>query len=1848
MNKKSIIVIVLLLGLFLGLAPTVMAATGPAHTNQNTLLVSKAVEGDLATVEAGAEFTYVINYAYASTTEDGRHVTLVDYLDPDLSWNASQVIIGTTPHIAGTSYEAATGKVTWTFIDPLPAGSSGQVTLRVRFPLGSTPNGAVATNTATLTADNAPSATSNEVSITATAACRWVANVVGPSTAVLDQNVTYTARLDRPNPATGNLNAIGGTVVLTLPVGVWPDDIVNTNGGVIAGTGVTDDPVTVTWSGVTANANGSAGSAAWSRNLVLRYDATRFGAGQVVTVHEAMTVTVLGGDTCSGTDGQNTTLSTFTPNPNGSAGKGVSDSTVLLHSQTFYFTLDADSTGNVGLDNYTIDDALPSNFALSAVRLPTVSNGPGGNFITLVYRRSDTDATEYTWPGSPFAASGALLAVSDLGLPSGVYISHLRFVFGSVAANFAIANAIQLHGTLISPGWGPEGREVKPGDTVCNTMTFTADYGGAPAFTRTATRCVTVSLPTVRPAVTKSVIAGSSVVPGQTTTWQIELLNSNSSDIPMVNPMGMELLPAALEYVPGSFTPRTDGSYNSSGAPAPTLVVIDNYNGTGRTLLRWTYTHSFPINTRATVQFQTRVKPGTAAGSITNRGYIAVDDSLQAGVVVYASSTTDNTDLDGDGSRTDPIGQSSSVSITVRTSAALNSYKLVKGQLDTEWSRYPASGLTSPGGIADYRLIVENVGNVPLTQIVIVDILPAIGDTGVVVTQSRQSEWTPFLAGPVSAPAGVTVYYSTESNPRRDEMGDPDPFPAGANPPNWSTVPPTDITTVRSLRFDFGQIRLAGGDRLELRWPMRVPVDAPTNGEVAWNSFGVVATRSDTMATLLPTEPIKVGIAVEPIRPAAYGNLVWEDGNGNGIQDDGEPGLDGVRVELYRDNGDGVADPTVDAFVGFTLSSGGGQYLFSNLPPGDYFAVFFKPPTYLIAPADQGGNEEADSDGTPATVRGLAAAMTAVTTLISGEIDLSWDQGFYHDLVEACAAVGNYVWFDENGNGLQDEPAANGLNGVLVKLFDGSGHLIATTTTANDVNGNPGYYLFDTLIAGNYFLQFVPPSDFELTSRGPTGLPDPEDSDPDPVTGLTEVFYLAPGYYDPTWDAGIRLPIGPLSLGDRVWIDTNGNGLYEPEWGETGIEGVRLNLYRDANGNGIFDPGIDTFFKTTTTFTAAGEPGYYRFTDLPAGDFIVQIPPENFGAGGPLEGYSSTSGNGVAPDPDDDRDRDDNGEPGDGYGVVSRAITLTVNGEPTTDGDTDPNTNLTLDFGFIRPATVGDRVWRDANSNGIQDAGEPGLDGVTVRLYRPGYGPDGLPGTGDDANPVATTVTVNGLYGFDHLHPGTYVVEVIPPVGYLFSPANQGGDDSLDSDADPSTGRTAAFLLGSGQDDRTRDAGLYEPRGTIGDYVWNDANGNGLQDEPPGAALAGVGLRLYADDGDAVFEPGGDDTLVATTATAADGTYRFDNLPPGSYWVDVDESTLTGFTLIPGSQSGPEPHRVVLGPNQAYDEADFGYAGRGSISGVVFFDWDQNGVQGLGEAGIPGVEVCLYVDTDDDGLIDPGSLPVECVSTQPDGSYVFSGYLPGNYLVVQTPIPGFENTTPLVRDVTLIVIGSSGTAPNNDFGNVAFGSIGDFIYLDSNGNGAQDPGETTGVAGVLVTVTNLDTGQVFTTTSAGGFYLVEGLIPGTYRVEVPATVPGLVRTSPSPLIVTLGLNEDYLQADFGYIAPTAVQLSTFTAVQEGGAVVVRWATVAEQDQEGFRVWRGTAVEGPYVPVSGLIPAANSPTGARYEWVDRSVVAGVSYWYKLESVPDGQWFGPVGVGQEEGLRRLFLPLVRQRR
>jgi hypothetical protein len=114
---------------------------------------------------------------------------------------------------------------------------------------------------------------------------------------------------------------------------------------------------------------------------------------------------------------------------------------------------------------------------------------------------------------------------------------------------------------------------------------------------------------------------------------------------------------------------------------------------------------------------------------------------------------------------------------------------------------------------------------------------------------------------------------------------------------------------------------------------------------------------------------------------------------------------------------------------------------------------------------------------------------------------------------EPMSSVGDRAWYDANVNGIQD-PGELGLAEVVVRLYDCSESLVAETVT--DVNGD---YLFDSVTAGSYMLQFVGPTGY-YHSTAQSGFDPEADSDPDQGTGFTPCFALPAGIIDRSRDAG--------------------------------------------------------------------------------------------------------------------------------------------------------------------------------------------------------------------------------------------------------------------------------------------------------------------------------------------------------------------------------------------------------------------------------------------------------------------------------------------------------------------------------------------------------------------------------------------------------------------------------------------------------------------------------------------------------------------------------------------------------
>ncbi len=219
----------------------------------------------------------------------------------------------------------------------------------------------------------------------------------------------------------------------------------------------------------------------------------------------------------------------------------------------------------------------------------------------------------------------------------------------------------------------------------------------------------------------------------------------------------------------------------------------------------------------------------------------------------------------------------------------------------------------------------------------------------------------------------------------------------------------------------------------------------------------------------------------------------------------------------------------------------------------------------------------------------------------------------------------------------------------------------------------------------------------------------------------------------------------------------------------------------------------------------------------------------------------------------------------------------------------EPNPNNSLSPSLAPCGSIGDRVWLDANCNGIQDGGEVGVAGVTVELYSLCSG-DAL---------VGTDVTDgSGNYLFENLEDTIdYRVHFVLPAGYEFAPQNMGGVEADDSDADLVTGFSQCVDVGSCKAPRFVDAGLCltdtPPCAAIGDRVWLDVETcNGIQDGGE-AGVPGVTVQLYTCEG----------ALVDTDVTDANGNYLFDDLDDT---IDYRVCFVLppGFSFAPANQGG--------------------------------------------------------------------------------------------------------------------------------------------------------------------------------------------------------------------------------------------------------------------------------------------------------------------------------------------------------
>lgn len=698
---------------------------------------------------------------------------------------------------------------------------------------------------------------------------------------------------------------------------------------------------------------------------------------------------------------------------------------------------------------------------------------------------------------------------------------------------------------------------------------------------------------------------------------------------------------------------------------------------------------------------------------------------------------------------------------------------------------------------------------------------------------------------------------------------------------------------------------------------------------------------------------------------------------------------------VYADsNNNGVRDVGADPpLTGVTITLTGNDidgnaitFAATTDVNGQYSFSNLRPGLYRVVEtqppfASQGANNLGTGFATAATNTPLD---TFNLTVRENEAGVDFNFG------ELTTSISGAVYEDLNGNGSRDagEP---GIAGVTIQLSgaDSSGATVNRTVVTN----TNGAYSFFGLLASN-------PAGYTIReSSQPVGYIDGLES-VGTVGGIrrgtSSVNDQFVGVVLGPADTAINYNFGELrtgSIAGSVYVDANGNGVRDPA--EAPLAGVVITLTSD------------TGFTATVTTDAVGN---YVFADLLPGTYTIsETQPSaygdgatNVGSGGGSPGVNTVTGIVVG-----------SGQNLSGYnfGEILKEVLLgSINPRCTRDTTFVDYSISSRGLPANSPLTI---TWQKLNGEVVRVLTNQPYSGS---LLWPGAAVDGV------GNPIAWPgwEFVDGKWNqiFDGLRPELRVVfEINPTATSVVS-------------YPPATPACAAN----------------PPVSFIDGRVYIDANNNGLPDNGE-VGIAGVTIVLSGVD-----ESGR--AVSATTTTDASGRYQFVNLAPGTYRITQPTQpigTSNGITT-PGGTGGMATLPAVtpssisaipLGRAQGSIGNNFGELARGSISGRVFLDGNENGSPDTGERGLAGITVTL------EGVDELGNAVSASTTTDANGNYRFADLRAGTYRVIEpTQPPGTTNgittagsTGGSVTAVTVLpsVISGISLAPgqnsiNNNFG----------------------------------------------------------------------------------------------------------------------------------------------------------------------------------------------------------------------
>ena len=1139
-----------------------------------------------------------------------------------------------------------------------------------------------------------------------------------------------------------------------------------------------------------------------------------------------------------------------------------------------------------------------------------------------------------------------------------------------------------------------------------------------------------------------------------------------------------------------------------------TVEIEKDFNGTGRTLIRWNVPD--PVEGSLYSTFNVNVLPTAAAGRNTNDAMAFMpgdgakatneDKSLRNTNYCIGSRAVDTFDVNKNGSMTDYVCNAAT-NFNVATTPSMNIAKEVKGNKNADFVPAGEIAEIDPGADGAYRFTISNAGNTPLTKVVAYDILPYKGDVGVgpAAGQARGSSWQPHLNStnwtfqsvkekPGRAPeitpvpaSDITVEYTTVQNPCRGEVmsagGAMNSGPSGCTPNAWGAAP-ADLTTITGFRLVMNR-DIEVGEKIQFIATMTSPVNANLT---AWNSVAMSggSMQNGKVSYLLPNEAPKVGI---------------------NVSSDVELKKTVARAKM---NGD---EPVRDA-------NGVIETVESTDPimPGDY--MLYKVNLKAKGPAVASGMNVAD-------------ALPSGVEYVSSETRICQD-GATNPCTGPVYATANY------------DAAAGTWSAMESGILD----------TNLNVGGTETLYL----------LVKVKPSTegSTITNTATLGKFDQIDSNPD--NNKDSATFKVGG-----------------TISGTIYNDKDATWFNDSPVLDSPFEGVTVRLL-DADGNPVKDSsGADITTKTDAD-------GKYTFTRLPLGSYKVEVVAGDAKVDGTdvnLADYKQTYGYGSSTR---------RSEAGKGKLVTPTAIELTT---------AAPNATK-VDFAFVKPASVGNFVWFDANKDGIQDADEYGVTGVTVTLTDGA----GNPVIDLDGNPVKPVTTdANGKYEFTDLMPNVdrivanageenYKVTFTPPAGYSATKSYAAADGEKDSN-----GADSSVTLTEGQNDETVDFGLVAD-GTIGDTLfWDVDNNGGSAPSGPDKPLAGVTVTL-------TFKTPAGVEKTLTTTTDANGKYKFKNLAPGDYKVTVDQASLTtacpvctaqthapsGNLTASENQTLSLSSKVTLSPGKmSNDSQDWAFTGPANTA-IVKTITDPAAEPAGGFT--PGTTVTYTITLTNEGpnpatgVIAQDKLPtgVTFVSSTGDGTYdAATGKWDLSDEVIEKDA---TRTRTIVVRVTPEAAGSivtnTATIEHQDqFGDktadntssvplTAGYTIAGKLYNDANASFSSDNGENpySGVTVALLKkdgtpVLDKDGNPVTAVTDADGKYSFAGLPLGEYKVDVVNPTSGpLAGTKPleaytgryktSAEVTIKAETGSVIDVNFGFVKPASLGDYTWMDVNRDG------------------------------------------------------------------------------------------------